>query len=562
MYDFYDRKQYEIKSSNIIYSNNGYIPELKRRIKIEKEKKEIQVNYYRIFKKYTFSLPIQNGWDKDLPIKVENIEPYPYAIWLLWTLRERWDTLFASYKLFDDEESRKILENEILCAFSWDKYAIGRNAYLGTAHFAMCVARYMKKGVFEEKTKIEVLSREFLDKHFMPWFEEYSKTDYDKKVLLLHNIQVILVFSDLTLAKFIHYDRLPEIEEAKDKILKAYKETRISETPFTEMAAYDAYALDAITDYVELCSQEAKTKEYTDELKDVLNSLTDTTIPGRCDLLAPIGDVEEEMQFHSYCLYRLSKWLCDKKAKCVLLRISPIRLPSLVLFDIITDDIHTELNENYPITSKNAGTCVIREGMNEDDKMICFSIGKWNEGHVHYDSGSFVYGYKGEIPISDPGYQQYIKGEEREFKIGKYSHNAPIINGKAQSRRNIHINEFRDWFIKTDLSDCYELENGKVFRTFEKNSGITTVTDIFENFEKSIIEYSFTIPSKFSIITGEGLLCLSCDNFDFIMEISTKFEEERIEYAHGDIEMNRIIFKCELQGNREIKFKMHVEDKK
>jgi hypothetical protein len=53
-------------------------------------------------------------------------------------------------------------------------------------------------------------------------------------------------------------------------------------------------------------------------------------------------------------------------------------------------------------------------------------------GHIHHDSGSILLGHKGVWWIDDPGYQQYLKTSEREFTIGTFAHNAPIINGQAQ----------------------------------------------------------------------------------------------------------------------------------
>ena len=562
MYDFFDKTAIEIKPNDISYDSSDYLKELKKRLDIEKDRKEIIVNYYRIRKKYVFSLPVENGWDKDLPVIVENIKPYPYAIWLLWTLRERWDTLYSGYVMNNDEESRRMLESEIIKAFAWDKFAIGRNAYLGTAHFAMCVSRYYLNNVFkaDSKTIIRQLSKEFLDKHFLEWLREYEQTDENNKVTLLHNIQVILAFSGLSLARCIRYEHCDEILEVVKKIARAYKGSREGEMPFTEMAAYDSFTLDAITEYISMFSKEECVKDYSDELNDAFNSITDTMVPGRCDILAPMGDVEEEMQFHSYVIYRLSKWLNKDYGMSLLRKINPARLPSLLLMDAIKEETNKTEVVYGPLTRKNAGTVVMRTGYSKDDILVCLSVAKWNEGHVHFDSGSFIFAHQGEIPVSDPGYQQYIKGEERTFTIGKYSHNAPIINGNAQTKRLAEIVELSDNHVKLDLSLCYELCKGSVFRTFDLCGKGLTVKDEFYGMDDSEIEYAFTLSEKGNVRVEGGVLVMDFEDFTSKMKASFDFYAKEIISPSGIIEKSRIIHKMKIGNKEEISFKVWVED--
>lgn len=546
----------------LFYNKENYNSELKKRIDSEINKKYLTVDYYRIHTKYSFSLPVMCGWDKNLPVKVDNIEPYPYAIWLLWELKKRWDTLFIAYKLYDNLMARDILENEILYAFQWDKYAIGRNAYLGTAHFALCVAKYYIFDTFslENKEKIKELSKVFLDKHFMLWLREYKMIDKSKVASILHNIQVILVFSGLALAKCVDYAYTNEIYSVAETILDLYKGSRGKDIPFTEMAAYDAFTLDTILGYVYLYSKQTILNEYRDDLFDVLYSLTDTTIPGRCDILAPIGDVEEEMQFHSSVIYRLSKWFNYSEGLSILYRINPGKISSQILYEAIVDDTFDNTLIDKKITRKNAGTCALRSGMKLDDVLLCTSVAKWNEGHVHYDAGSFIFAYLGEICITDPGYQQYIKGEEREFTYGTYSHNAPIINGKQQNKHKCEIIDIHDDYLKLDISNCYDLRLEKVFRTFELKNKIAYINDEYYDFDQSSIEYSFTISNKAKITIDDGVLCLYFDKFICKLKASFNFDGCDIVYPHGGIDKNRIIHSCTIEKNQKISFKIWIEE--
>ena len=561
MYDFFDKTAVDIRPSDISYKSSDYLKELKNRLEIEKNRTEIVVNYYRIRQKYVLSLPIENGWDKDLPVVVENINPYPYAIWLLWTLRERWDTLYSGYVIFNDKESRSLLENEILKAFSWDKYAIGRNAYLGTAHFAMCVARYYLNDVFSHSTeqKIEKLSKEFIDKHYIDWLREYEQIDENNKVALLHNIQVILAFSGLALAKCVGYKYCDEIEEVVKKIIRAYKGSRKGEQPFTEMAAYDSFTLDAITEYVSLFSKEDCIRDYEEELTDAFCSITDTMVPGRCDILAPIGDVEEEMQFHSYVVYRLSKWLNNDYGMSLFRQINPTRLPSLLLMEAVREDDNYPSESIGPLTRKNAGTLAMRTGYLKDDVLVCLSVAKWNEGHVHFDSGSFIFACLGQLPISDPGYQQYIKNEERVFTVGKYSHNAPVINGNSQSKRLAEIVELSDNHVKLDLSLCYELEKDRVFRTFDLCGKELTVKDEFIGLDDTTVEYAFSLSEKGNVRVEDGVLVIDFEDFTSKMKASFDFSEKEIIPPCGVIEKSRIIHGMKIGNREEITFKIWVE---
>ena len=563
MYDFFDKTAVEIPVNDTSYKVEDYSAELKKRLDIEKNRTEIVVNYYRIRKKYVFSLPVENGWDKELPVVVENINPYPYAIWLMWTLRERWDTLYSGYVLYNDEESRSLLESEILKAFSWDKYAIGRNAYLGTAHFAMCVSRYYLNNVFSSSSKeqIKQLSKEFLDNHFMGWLKEYEQVDKNNKVALLHNIQVILVFSGLALARCICYEHREEILCVAKKIANAYKGSRNGDEPFTEMAAYDAFTLDVITEYLSMFSKKEYVDLYSEELEDVLNSLTDAMVPGRCDILAPIGDVEEEMQFHSYVVYRLSKWLNKKSSMALFKEIHPSRLPSLMLMEAIKECSEKTIIKPGALTRKNAGTLVMRTGYSKEDVLVCLSVAKWNEGHVHFDSGSFIFAHRGEIPVTDPGYQQYINGEERIFTVGKYSHNAPIINGNAQSKRLAEIIEFEDNHVKLDLSSCYINETGKVYRTFDLRGKDLIVKDEFHGFEDSTVEYSFTLSEKGIVSVREGSLYVEFKEFLTRINPSFEFDQKELVYPTGDIDKYRIIHKQSIRNKEEIVFRIGVTDK-
>ncbi len=100
--------------------------------------------------------------------------------------------------------------------------------------------------------------------------------------------------------------------------------------------------------------------------------------------------------------------------------------------------------------------------------------------HIQNDNGTIVIGAAGRWPVSDPGYQQYMKKREREFTLGLTAHNAPVINGAAQTgkpadrRVALRQGDGNTPMAELDLTACYPAEAGlkRVVRTLwlsEKN---------------------------------------------------------------------------------------------
>jgi len=84
-------------------------------------------------------------------------------------------------------------------------------------------------------------------------------------------------------------------------------------------------------------------------------------------------------------------------------------------------------------------------------------------GHIQSDSGTLVIGTRGKWLVADPGYQQYVRGEEREFTVGAAAHNAPLINGHAPSQkrpRRIVLEDVSPSIhrVAIDLTTCYPAE--------------------------------------------------------------------------------------------------------
>jgi len=138
-------------------------------------------------------------------------------------------------------------------------------------------------------------------------------------------------------------------------------------------------------------------------------------------------------------------------------------------------------------------------------------------GHLHYDAGSITISKNGRLYVTDPGYQQYYTdNHERDFTVGLTAHNAPVINGRAQTLRGAFMVSHENNRVLLDISACYGYENGSVLREINFAKTLVTVTDSFCGLKAAMIEYHFHMGTntaaslcKMGIVSahaeGEGL---------------------------------------------------------
>src|SRR5690606_20324086 len=81
---------------------------------------------------------------------------------------------------------------------------------------------------------------------------------------------------------------------------------------------------------------------------------------------------------------------------------------------------------------EHPGSISLRTGWSAHDVAIVLSIPRSAMSHLHHDCGHIVLGWQRRFWITDPGYQQYRPGEERNYTIGVKAHNCPVIDGQAQ----------------------------------------------------------------------------------------------------------------------------------
>ena len=515
----YDISAYEhipgVIPQSAYHSTEDYHKELFKRLEKEKKKKELIVNYYRIYQRFSFPLPVRD-WQRSIPKNIAEIKDYPFSTWLLWSLRERWDTFLAAALLYHDGEALKLLQTELEAAFEWECYSDGGGTSLGTAHFALCVYRYLASGIFQTETadRFREKAGRFLDRAFFPWFTDFHDQDHSDPFRFICNINTILVFSGLALADLISHPQAAQIHETAEEMLSILAGSKSWAEPLTEAAAYDAFSFDPITEYLEKSGQfsEFLTKCKGD-FSDMLDSFIYSGLPGRVDLLAPIGDTEPEMTFYFLLLLRFARWYGSAPAMDCFLKANPGRIPAYAIFDYLISPPSIAPAPFQRRWSQNATTAVVRSGFSEDSLLCAVSIGRCPMGHLHWDNGSFVIGFKGKFYITDPGYQQYISGAEREFTLNPCAHNVPVINGISQTRRKVWISCVEEDHIQLELTGCYDgLPDGaQIWRDIVLNAAANqiTVNDRFVNLPGAEIAHYFTINTYLAWSFPEGQIHLS-----------------------------------------------------
>jgi hypothetical protein len=77
----------------------------------------------------------------------------------------------------------------------------------------------------------------------------------------------------------------------------------------------------------------------------------------------------------------------------------------------------------------------LRHGWGADDLMAVVGLSRGAMGHLHADGGQVIVAWHGRCWLTDPGYQQYRPGDERDYTLGPLAHNMPVVGGIAPSER-------------------------------------------------------------------------------------------------------------------------------
>jgi len=462
---------YFMTSGLKLYSRYDYNNELRNRADYEKSRKELIVSYYRIGYKIAYPLPLCE-MPLNMPEGIPGRSYYPWSIWLAWELRERWYALYYAWRSLKDREAGELLQSELASLSKWSTYFDGPGgAGLFTGHLASCLAGFLSDRTgwnYELYKKAESAAHKLLDNNIQPWYENIWEDKHKLTEVNLANIPCIVLMSSANLARVFGSRHLNKLDTKAREVFETWCSCRIASNPYTEGTAYDAYFLDSALEWIEgHPDKEAILKFAEPALETAYKSWINLTLPGRPDIHAPLGDVEPEMSFWMNTLERLTLWYGWQEGLWLLYHILPLRLTSEVLGRIHGHFIKNELELKEPLPSPKelVSAVSLRTGWNSGDVLVATSYGRTKTGHLHFDNGNIVIGRYGRFWITDPGYQQYRPGEERDFSIGPRAHNIPVINGTAQTDREAKLIGISDTngkftWAELNLTPCYEnLEN-------------------------------------------------------------------------------------------------------
>ncbi|MGH9163612.1 MAG: heparinase II/III domain-containing protein [Vicinamibacteraceae bacterium] len=468
----------------------------------EKRRHELNVYYYRIGHTLAFPLPLtRRPTTQELPAGISTIT-YPWLTWLAWDLEERWRILHAAWRGNSDLESGRLLQHELAALAGWDRFhEMTNQAGLVTAHLAASLSLALADSsdwdpalLRQARASAEAL----IERDVWPWFEEQWSATLDGPARL-HNIPVITLARSAQLARIIGSPRTDALERKMTDVLGAWCQFRTGREHHTEGASYDGYLMDSVTEWLAgMSGRRDILEEHRDAFRSVADQWIDFTLPGRPDLHAPLGDVEPEMPFWTSALLRLARWYDWQDAAWLLAHVPAVRLPAAALVGALGDfRLFEHVTASRPPAAaphEHPHAVTLRTGWTSRDAAVSVSVTRNAMRHLHADGGHVILGWQNRFWITDPGYQQYRPGAERDYTLGIWAHNGPVINGEAQKRRAARVRvletDKRGWqHAGIDLTGCYQgLPPGAVVQRdvwlMSGEAPVTVVRDTFRSLEK------------------------------------------------------------------------------
>lgn len=440
--------------------------EIRSRVAAEKQRRELDVYYYRIGYTLSFPLPVsQRPAARGLPSGVLAKTPYPWLIWLSWDLEERWRVLHTAWRQSGDVQAGELLQRELAALAGWDRFhETYGDVGLVTAHFAASLSQALEneRGWNADCLKAARQAADSLiERDVWPWFEKTWKPR-ELTTQQLGNIPVITLMRAAQLARVVKSPRLEALDARSREVLHAWCRFRTGPEQHTEGACYDGYLLDAMTEWLDA---QPDREQLVADAKTAFRSQADQwiqlTLPGRTDLHVALGDDEPEMTYWATALARLCAWYGWSDAAWVLRHFQPSRMRAAALIAARRSGIH-EMKTELPATGTTflPNAVVLRTGWKNEDLLLVVGASGGSMGHLQADGGQLILASRGRSWISDPGYQQYRPGEERDFTLGTFAHNAPVIDGTTQTVKAARIESTRSQadgvqHVQIDLGKCY-----------------------------------------------------------------------------------------------------------
>ncbi len=442
--------------------------EVLRRAEQHLTQKRLIVDYYRIHRKLAYPLPVTRI--DNPPVPVEDSFSYPWEIWMLWELEERINCLGLAAEWTGAPRFREAAVQDLEALAAWESYNVQREPHLSVGHAARIMSLalggwdWLPSGL---KETLEQACRRLVDQH-AAWLQGRLELKSVEQVLaatppVTHNIPLIASLGMCMAARSCGHPLRDALEQHCLALVLAVLDMRGQE--LTEAVSYDGYILDFVADWLASAPEESRRAVLNHpQTFRVLGQAALLSAPGCAWRFAPFNDVEpREMPFHADAQAKFLRFQADSLSAWYMRRfpLEILRAEGLAAMDALASQ---DTGAGY---APSAGAIealyalVLRTGWEEDDLAVAVSASNATAGHIQFDSGSLVLGTRGRWLIDDPGYQQYLSGDERDFTLGPGAHNYPVLNGLVQNghgMKRLLCSQESDSLChaRLDLTGCYD----------------------------------------------------------------------------------------------------------
>ncbi|MDA0746859.1 MAG: heparinase II/III family protein [bacterium] len=464
--------------------------EIRRRADQYLPQTHLIANYYRVRRKVAYPLPIRELYLPSMPMPGIT---YPWATWMTWDLEERIGSLGWAAAWFNDGTARELVIRDLNGLAAWPGYRQHNMPDLSSGHAIRTLwSAYVDWDWLPQQTRSDIqnaFARHIEDT--LPLSDEKhgafeSKEDIlalDEPHNVLHNIPFIGTVALALAADTLSHPAAPVLNQRLHAVLGAILDLRAE--GHSEGVGYDGYIMDFAAVWLRMLPEPDRSPILNHpRFDDLLDESIHLSTPGDISLVAEMSDVEpKEMPFHMCAHAKFYRMAPSPRLAWYLNRVRTdwLRADALAALRPVANDLAGEPDPAGATDAHYALT--LRSGWQPEDLAVAMSATSSPMSHVQKDNGTLVIGTRGKWLISDPGYQQYLKKQERVFTLGATAHNAPVINGKAQEEKlpkrssslhNLGNNTCR---MDIDLTPCYpkDLNLKSVSRTVWLSGNNTVV---------------------------------------------------------------------------------------
>lgn len=453
--------------------------EIHRRALWHSRQRHLIVDYYRIRRTLAYPLPARSLAIPDMP--VPSIPDYPWPIWMLWALEERIFSLAWSTEWKPDERLAGLARRDLAALAGFPRYCQLERPDLTSAHCGRLLWMAHRRWGWVDgalKQAIEAACARHVAE-MTPLYEKHYR-GIDSKASLepvaahagrLHNIALIGTIGASLTASIIDHPGRARMNEIIGIIFGTILDARAS--GYSEGAGYDGYVLDFAADWLStLPAAEREPFLRHPHFDDCLEQSYRLSAPGAMANIAELGDVEpREMPFHQAAQVKIARWR-PTPVRGWFLRRWPVARMRADALGHLRDQVD-RLAESVPVEPAADAhyAVVLRSGWEEADLAVAMSSTNSPASHIPPDNGTLVIGSAGRWILADPGYQQYMQGEERTFTLGPAAHNYPVINGIVQQVKHpkrLYLDTASKGLCRAgvDLTACYPapLSGGRIRR--------------------------------------------------------------------------------------------------